>query len=437
MPEEGIENHLVQYGETLGLIALHYGATIEALMELNNLTNSDQVQAGQTLLVPVGQLTIGPADKLIPDSELIYGPAFSHFDVAAFASNWEGYLANYIEEVEGSELGGPEIVQLVAQRYSVGPRLLLALLELQAGWVIDPAPPEETHVYPMGKIAEGYDGLFNQLEWTANQLNRGYYGWEANWLHNVELSDGTLVQLAPELNAGTVAVQGFLALHNPLPAWELQVSWDGSLATVYRTFFGDPFRYAIEPLFPPDLTQPKMTLPWQAGETWYFTGGPHGGWGSNSGWAALDFVPADDSLGCNPSPEWVRSISPGRVIRSENGEVMVDMDDDYFEGTGWTILYMHIVSDERVPAGTWLEPGDRIGHPSCEGGFSNGTHLHIARRYNGRWIEADGSIPFLMDGWTPISYNVEYDGALIKGELTREATIGIRDPEVNGIVAGP
>jgi len=114
MPEEGIENHLVQYGETLGLIALQYGATIEALMELNNLTNSDQVQAGQTLLVPVGQLTIGPADKLIPDSELIYGPAFSHFDVAAFAGNWEGYLVNYIEQVEGSELGGPEIGQLVA-----------------------------------------------------------------------------------------------------------------------------------------------------------------------------------------------------------------------------------------------------------------------------------------------------------------------------------
>jgi murein DD-endopeptidase MepM/ murein hydrolase activator NlpD len=290
----------------------------------------------------------------------------------------------------------------------------------------------------MGKVEEGWDGLFIQLSWAANQLNRGYYGWEANWLRNVELIDGTLVQLAPELNAGTVAVQSYLALHSALPVWEAQVSWGGGFGDVYHTFFGDPFRYAIEPLIPPDLIQPEMALPWAAGETWYFTGGPHGAWGSNSAWAALDFVPADNSLGCNPAPDWVRAVAPGRVLRSENGEVLVDMDDDGYEGTGWVVLYLHIYSDERVPVGTWLETGDKIGHPSCEGGFGTATHLHIARRYNGRWIEADGPIPFVMDGWTPVSYSIEYDGALIKGDLTREATAnGVRDPEVNGIVAGP
>ena len=435
--EEGTHEHLVQYGESLGLIALQYGTTIEAVMEANGLTNSDDLQAGQTLLVPAGLIPTGPAEKLVPDSELVYGPAFSHFDVATFAIKWGGYLTGYTEEVEGRLIGGPEIVQLVSQRYSVGPRLLLALLELQAGWVTEPAPAEETLFYPMGRVEEGWDGLFSQLSWVANQLNRGYYGWEAGWLRNLELSDGALAQLAPELNAGTVAVQSYLALHNSLPAWDAQVSWDGSFADVYRTFFGDPFRYAIEPLTPPGLTQPEMALPWGAGEMWYFTGGPHGAWGSGSGWAALDFVPADDSLGCNPSPEWVRAIATGRVLRSENGEVLVDMDDDGYEGTGWVVLYLHVHSDGRVPEGTWLETGDKIGHPSCEGGFGDATHLHLARRYNGRWIEADGPIPFVMGGWTAIGYSVEYNGALIKGDLTREATVGVRDPEINGIAAGP
>jgi murein DD-endopeptidase MepM/ murein hydrolase activator NlpD len=289
----------------------------------------------------------------------------------------------------------------------------------------------------MGKVETDWDGLFIQLSWAANQVNRGYYGWEAGWLRNLELNDGTLVQLAPELNAGTAAVQSYLAIHNNLSAWEAQVSWEGGFGEVYRTFFGNPFRYAIEPLIPPDLSQPEMALPWGAGETWYFTGGPHGAWGSNSGWAALDFVPADDSLGCNPAPDWVRAIAPGRVLRSENGEVLVEMDDDGFEGTGWVVLYMHIHSGERVPEGTWLETGDKVGHPSCEGGYSDGTHLHIARRYNGRWIEADGPIPFVMDGWSAISYAVEYNGALVKGDLTRQAEVGIRDPEVNGVAAGP
>ncbi len=379
------ENHLVQYGESLGLIADQYGTTIEALMELNGLANPDAVRAGQTILVPAGQLPVGPADKLIPDSELVYGPAFSHFDVTVFAEQQGGYLTRYTEEVEERILTGPEIVQLVAQRFSVGPRVLLALLELKAGWVTETWPAEETLYYPMGKVETGYDGLFIQLSWTANQLNRGYYGWEANWLQKVELADGRWVQLAPELNAGTAAVQVFLALHDGMPTWESRATWDGGLMAVYRAFFGNPFRYAVEPLIPADLEQPTMVLPWRQGELWWFTGGPHGGWGSYSGWAALDFVPADEQLGCYLSEDWVRAVAPGRVIRSENGEVVVDMDDDGFEGTGWTVLYLHIGSDGRVPLGTWVEAGDKIGHPACEGGFTIATHLHIARRYNGRW----------------------------------------------------
>jgi hypothetical protein len=86
-----------------------------------------------------------------------------------------------------------------------------------------------------------------------------------------------------------------------------------------------------------------------------------------------------------------------------------------------------------VPEGTWLETGDRIGHPSCEGGVTFATHLHLARRYNGRWIEADGPVPFVMDGWIPVSYGSEYDGALIKGEEAREAC-ECREPGFNDIV---
>jgi len=427
------ESHLVQYGESLGVIAEMYGTTIEELMVLNDLTDPDSVHTGQTLLVPSGQLPIGPAEKLIPDSELVYGPAFSHFDVATFAAGQGGYLPCYTEEVDEQELSGPQIVQLVAQRFSVGPRLLLALLELEAGWVTEPNPAEDTLLYPMGKVETGWDGLFIQLSWTANQLNRGYYGWESEWLDRVKLDDGSLVQLAPGLNAGTAAVQAFLALCSSFPVWQVRAAGDGSLISIYQTFFGDPFQYAIEPLIPPDLAQPEMTLPWQEGEMWYLTGGPHGGWGSYSGWAALDFVPEGEQLGCYESAAWTRSICSGRVIRSENGEVVVDVDDDGFEGTGWTILYMHISRVGRVPLGAWLETGDKIGHPSCEGGFGNGTHLHLARRYNGRWIEADGPVPFVMDGWTPVSYWSEYDGALVKGEETREAC-ECREPEFNGIV---
>jgi LasA protease len=65
-----------------------------------------------------------------------------------------------------------------------------------------------------------------------------------------------------------------------------------------------------------------------------------------------------------------------------------------------------------------LKAGDRIGHPSCEGGVSNGTHVHLARRFNGEWIPADGSLPFVLDGWVSLGTGVEYNGYLSKdGEM--------------------
>jgi hypothetical protein len=66
--------------------------------------------------------------------------------------------------------------------------------------------------------------------------------------------------------------------------------------------------------------------------------------------------------------------------------------------------------------------GERIGHPSCEGGLSNGTHLHLARRYNGEWISADTvTTPFILDGWVSSGDGYEYDGYFKRGSQTIEA----------------
>ena len=85
---------------------------------------------------------------------------------------------------------------------------------------------------------------------------------------------------------------------------------------------------------------------------------------------------------------------------------------------------MHVAAADRVAAGTVVKAGDRIGHPSCEGGVSNGTHLHLARRYNGVWIAADGSLPFVMDGWSSAGDGSQYNGTLTRGGVTVTAWDG-------------
>jgi murein DD-endopeptidase MepM/ murein hydrolase activator NlpD len=211
--------------------------------------------------------------------------------------------------------------------------------------------------------------------------------------------------------------------------WELAVSPDGVFST-YNDLFGNPFEFTFEPILPDDLTQPLMQLPFEPGVVWSFTGGPHGGWGDGSAWAALDFAPSGEPLGCVQSDAWVVAIADGTIIRAENGAVVQDIDineptlNDGLEQTGWTILYMHIESRERVAPGTYLRAGERIGHPSCEGGVSSGTHVHLARRYNGEWIPADQEQPFVLDGWVSVGLGNVYDGYLQRDGQSIEAWEG-------------
>ncbi len=65
-------------------------------------------------------------------------------------------------------------------------------------------------------------------------------------------------------------------------------------------------------------------------------------------------------------------------------------------------------------AGRMLNTGDPIGHPSCEGGASTGTHTHLARRYNGEWLLADGIVPFDLGGWVAHAGPVAYQGRLTR-----------------------
>lgn len=44
--------HVVQRGETLYAIARQYGTTVEAIVQANNITNPNRVNAGTSLLIP-------------------------------------------------------------------------------------------------------------------------------------------------------------------------------------------------------------------------------------------------------------------------------------------------------------------------------------------------------------------------------------------------
>ncbi|MEM6284671.1 MAG: LysM peptidoglycan-binding domain-containing protein [Chloroflexota bacterium] len=444
-----LQQYTVQAGDTLGVIANTNSTSVEALLAINDIPNPDILSVGQVINLPAQPTDETPPVKIIPDGRFVRGESGSEFDVEAFVREQPGYINTAADlvrqrQANGTEirvpLTGAQIIDRVATEFSVDPRLLLALLEYRSGWLTNPSPAEDMIRYPMGEVDEAREGLYRQLTWTADRLNRGYYGWRYRNLKIIQVDDGTRLFYHPQLNAGTVAVQYFLSLNNTLPVWEEQVS-EGGFDAFYRTLFGDPFSGEIATPVPMDIAQPELTLPFASGEVWFYTGGPHGGWGSGSAWAAVDFAPPDERTAgqpaCYTSTFPIRAVAAGNIVRSGNGAVVLDMDGDSNEATGWSILYLHIATAGRIEAGQTVATGDVIGYASCEGGFSTATHMHIGRRYNGEWIpaycndcETETEVPvFRMSGWAVIGFDdQEYQGIIVQGNERRQAEQGRQNP---------
>jgi len=205
-----------------------------------------------------------------------------------------------------------------------------------------------------------------------------------------------------------------------LDEWETLVYGEDGIFNTYEALFGDPWERAAEigPLFQPGITQPELNLPFQPNKKWNYTCGPHtthDAWREDGASAALDFVPPLDGPDCGTSAHWATAAAAGRVVRIENSAVVLDLDEDGYEQTGWVLVYMHIANKDRVDLGAYLEADDIIGHPSCEGGSSSGIHVHIARKYNGEWVLADGGLPFVLSG-----YQASKGEGLCEGSLENE-----------------
>ena len=404
-------------GDSLAEVSLRFGVDMSEILP-EDIDQEGLLDPGQLLIIPNNLEVTSSSSKLLPDSEVTFSPSTIDFDIQGFVDDAGGYLASYEEYLSSTGwTSGADIISRISLEYSVNPRLLLAFLEYKSGWIYGTPEGAAQDTYPLDYVNSLKEGLYLQCAWFASSVMDGYYGWREGRTLVVEFQDEQVLRLAPQLNAGSVGLMNAFTYLYDFEDWAIQLYGEDGFIAFYEEMFPNPWirSQEVEPLIPADTVQPEMILPFEIDTLWAFTGGPHAAWSAADVWAALDFAPASDINGCYESNAWVVASMAGLVVRSGNGVVVIDQDGDGYEQTGWTLLYLHIAAKDRVELGTWVEAGDRIGHPSCEGGRATGTHVHMARRYNGEWVPADGPLPFTLSGWEARAGVNAYEGWLIRG----------------------
>jgi LysM repeat protein len=406
--------YTAQSGDTVAAIAAHFNTTADEILAANpQLPITNTLEPGTQLTIPAYYFPLGgPTFKIISDGALVYGPDAVDFDVAAYLASQSGYARTLSAFMAGKQRDAAGAIVYVAQQYSLNPKLLLALMEWRTGALTTADVSAVVLQNPLGRV-DGVSGFAPQLRWAAEQLSIGYYGWRSGALTEIPLSEGYTSRVDAYQNAGTVGVQYLLAQMMSHDEFE-QAAGPQGFGAAYRALWGDPFADSTD-VIPGNLTQPELTLPFESRQQWALTGGPHPGWGSRLPWSALDFAPPAGETGCISTDKWVTASAPGVIVRSNDNTVILDLDGDGYEQTGWVLFYFHVDDDGAAPAGKALNTGDPVGHPSCEGGVATGTHVHLARKYNGEWLAADApAAPFVLGGWLPVRGDAPYQGRMTR-----------------------
>ena len=349
----------------------------------------------------------GPA-YAIADEQFTSGTLRDQMAVARFLEAQGGILAeSELEPVPGRPMPAAAALTFLGEAYSVSPSLLLALAEM------------EGDVPAHGTLPADFS---DRLRRKARILSRWFYDY---YYRLGAAQDGGPVELNAG-NAGTYAVRNYFLTQvygsSDYPAGAgdrdvLLAAWERALAWTYGRRFGSPWAGRLRMHRPTDADYealPPLALPWKGEGIWYFTGGPHNFDGSDRlPLSGVDFQPAGFA-GCNPPvarESWVVAAAGGRTVGYQSWWLKVDHDYDGDVTSGWQTVYGHLV--HGVPPGLEVVQGQRLGHPSCYGGFASGVHVHFGVKFENVWQPV---MDFSLGGWHFERGEEAYEGRMFGPE---------------------
>ncbi len=334
---------------------------------------------------------------ILSDGQFVWGPNADGFESAAYLAERESPLQPYASDID-----------LWASYTSVNPMVLLAVLEIQQGWVSS-LPSEMSE-----------DSVRGTIESTAMQLATRFYEHLYLWGARrppedpqpsgdpvLLFSDGSAGTLDRSLPSGTYAVLSVLGQSSA--SWQFDAMLAPSASAqgfpaVFGTLFPtvDPLdeSNSITPLAAPpdDLLQ----LPFPLGATWNASG-PHS-WNGGSyppPFSSLDFFTGGSTCS-DPANVFTVAAAYGSAKRPDDYRCWLELN----HGDGWVTSYYHL---QHLYSGAPLTRNGKVGTIACEvcaGGFATGPHVHFSLKYNGAYVSLEG---VKLSGWTVHVGDVAYD----------------------------
>lgn len=148
---DGPPTHVVQAGETLGIISNTYDVSIDDIMEANGLTNPDVISVGQQLLIPVDGVPVEPVDEAADVEPTAALPS----PIPTEAITSEGTADIEVAAVESPGDLATEAVQIINAGTSEQPLL---------GWKVR---DEDNNVYTFGQVSIFGEGAGLRLHTRA------------------------------------------------------------------------------------------------------------------------------------------------------------------------------------------------------------------------------------------------------------------------------
>ncbi|MCS6840203.1 MAG: peptidoglycan DD-metalloendopeptidase family protein [Roseiflexus sp.] len=350
--------------------------------------------------------TLEPAlARLFDDRRLTYEPDFYALEIQAFLDGQPGPLKGIIMPVGDRQHTFAEALTSQAIYYSVNPKIILALIELQSRLISDPQPTADQFAWAVGFRGENgrRRGLQAQVRWAVKELlyaRRDYPQRAA-----LTFADGSTASLPEGMSLAEYALARVLA---PTTTPERLPALMEQFRATYTRLFDDPRIPPTDwfPLSPPFLTRPiRKVVP----TTSFFDhGGPFLTRNSKQGvttyWGRVE---TDPIFAYNGHDGWdYAAAPPERALAAADGVVVFAGNADDGCATravvidhknGYRTLYWHLHRVD-VAIGAWVVRGQPIGVIGNTG-CSSGPHLHFGVQYLGRNTDPYGWCGAGNDPW--------------------------------------